>query len=51
MVLRQHSLRLLRDTDLALRMDYGDCREQDEGFTEWGGNRELEGRPADPASV
>ncbi len=39
----QQSLRRLQDTDLVLRMDYGDYRLQDDAFAEWLRNRELEG--------
>jgi hypothetical protein len=39
----QQSLRRLQDTDLVLRMDYGEYRVQDDTFAEWVRNRELEG--------
>lgn len=38
----QQSLRRLQDADLALRLDYGDYRVQDEAFAEWLRNRGLE---------
>lgn len=41
--LPQQSLRRLCDSDLMIRMDYGDYRVQDDAFAEWVRNRELEG--------